>query len=147
DGPEAVFYDKVKKTLASSLKKLFSFSNALPVSVMEKKMTQLFNSIVKKHTSDDCSMVIFSKSSKSNVFKKLPRKYICEILNLPASTSKKVVDKYIIIIDTLKCNNMTCKDLAKMVHVKPKYLEKSLKKLCDLGYIVNNNNTYSISAS
>ncbi|WP_274968783.1 PP2C family serine/threonine-protein phosphatase [Succinimonas amylolytica] len=144
DGPEAVFYDKVKKTLASSLKKLFSFSKALPVSVMEKKMSELFNSIVKKHTNDDCSMIIFSNMTKNNVFNALPFNDLCDILNLSASTPKKVADKYTMIIDTLQCHNMTCKELSKIVHVKHRYLEKKLTKLCELGYIVNNNNTYGI---
>lgn len=145
DGPEAVFYDKVKKTLASSLKRLFSFSKALPVSIMEKKMTELFNSIVKKHTNDDCSMVIFSNSGKNDGFKSLSFKDKCEFLNAPASTSKKIINKYIAIIDNLKCRDMTCKELSKKVHIKPKYLENKLDRLCDLGYVVKNNQIYTIS--
>ena len=141
DGPEAVFYDKARGILAPSLKRMFLLSRLLPAPLMERKITDFFQSVVTKRTNDDCSMVIFTNLPDSEGNGEQSARS-----NLRATTSENIARKYLAIINNLSENSMTCKELAKIVHINSRYLEPTLNKLCDMGYLTcSDDGVYSVA--
>ena len=66
--------------------------------------------------------------------------------NLRATTSENIARKYLAIINNLSENSMTCKELAKIVHINSRYLEPTLNKLCDMGYLTcSDDGVYSVA--
>ena len=106
---------------------------------MERKITNFFQSVVTKHTNDDCSIVFFANLPDSNG----SNPQSCN--NLRATTSENIAMKYLSIINSLSENSMTCKELAKIVHVNCRYLEPTLNKLCDMGYLTCSDGVYSVA--
>lgn len=146
DGSESVFYKKSNSTLSDGLKKIIIMSEILPKDEIEKRLTQLFNNKVRLHTSDDCSLVCLSNVSSFSGFISLPISFKRELLRLSPATTKRIIKIYLNILDFLYYHNeQSLKIISKQVHVKPRYLEKKLEKLCRIGFVKCHNNMYRLN--
>lgn len=142
DGPESVFYSKMKKTLASGLKKIILSSKLLPTSFVENRIREFFETIAEKHTLDDCSLICFSNVDNFS-FESLSFTEKCDFLNLRA-TKRRTMRRYFAILERLFYQPLSCKELSKKVHLKPRYLEKRLQHLIKLGVVENSENLYHL---
>lgn len=142
DGPEAVFFNKQKKCLAKSLKKIIYLSSLLPNAVSKKLLQNTLEFTVKKHTSDDCSMLIFLNDEKFRGFNELSFADKCYVLNLNQFSPKRINRRFFKIIDILSNKESDVKEIALQVYLKEKYLIKYLQRLMNYGFISKNNDKY-----
>lgn len=65
DGTEASFYNKKENTLAPALRKLMALSQLLDCTCLEEEVRRSFEDVVKKNTTDDCSLVLLVEEEYS----------------------------------------------------------------------------------
>lgn len=142
DGTEAGLYNRREKKLADVIKKIMEMSIIIERKELEKLIEQSFENVVKKVTSDDCSIAILMDDyDEFKGFSKLSKHKKCELLDIGAPAPKRQLKQY---DNILECLNDTCtiKTLARKLHAKPKYLKLKLKKLSDLNFIKKSNCSY-----
>lgn len=142
DGTEASLYNKKEKKLAEVIKKIMQMTVILSPSKVEEQLQQSFENIISQATTDDCSMAILVRNcdgfkgymSLSNIQK-------CKLLKLNENVAKNKIKRYDNILMFLQ-ERKNLLQIARHIHLKPKYAKKHLDKLCSLNLMENKGNYY-----
>ena len=144
DGTEQSLYHKPSKTLADVVKKLMHRTCLIDSKVMQEQLEDAFKSVISKNTQDDCSIAILARPSKT----------LCPIDSLDFEDRQELygivkqgscVRKRVCRCDTiLEIAGVPCslKQLARRIHLKPKYTRKYVDRLISLGLLVKKGNMY-----
>ena len=143
DGTEASLYSKKEQKLADVLKKIMQRSTIASVDGLQEQLKQSFENVIVNATTDDCSIAMMVKNrgylQLSDICK-------CEVLQINAASSKKTIRRYDDILVCLQ-NEQPIYEIARKIHLKPKYVKKHIDKLCRLNFVEKNGNCYHTIAS
>lgn len=136
DGTEASLYNKKEKKLASVLKKIMNLCVTVSTEKIEEQLKESFKTTISMATMDDCSIALVVKDSNNfKGYNRLSNKEKMKILEINSlSTTKKKLNRYNQILNELK-NEKKIEEISKIIHLKPKYTKKYLKKLLMLNFI------------
>ncbi|MGN1201840.1 MAG: PP2C family serine/threonine-protein phosphatase [Eubacterium sp.] len=137
DGTEAGLYNKREKKLADVLKKIMQMTVIISADKVQEQLQHSFETIISQATMDDCSIVILMNDC--DVFKGynyLSDMEKCELINISITgrNAKKRLKRY---DDILLClqNQKSLKEVARCIHLKPKYAKKYIIRLLSLNLI------------
>lgn len=137
DGTEESLYDKRKKSLAEILKKIMESSLILDIEKLQEQLQHSFENIIREKTTDDCSIVIMTKDDSIKRYKDLSNIEKIKILNINIENKfpeKWRIKRYDNILYFLEIDG-TLEEVAKHIHLKPKYAKKYIVKLQKLNFI------------
>lgn len=140
DGTAESFYCKKDGTLAPILIKMLHRNAIIDENKMFEHIKFSFDNIVVNNTQDDCSIAIISrKCDKLADYLYLSHKEKCDLLGIEFGNNsyKKQVYKVDKIVDFLYVPR-TLEDISKRLHIKKKYVKKTLTKLINIGLIIKN---------
>lgn len=142
DGTENSLYDKKEKVLAPAIKRIMNLCTIFPESVLQEQLLDSFENIIKRNTSDDCS-IIFLVKSYDNTYFSLPIYKKSEILGLSVTCrnrNKRIIkcDKILQYLE----HEHNVNEVAKFLYLKPLYAKKYLKELCAKRMIEEKNGKY-----
>lgn len=144
DGTEQSFYHKPSKTLARVIVKLMHRTCLIGSETMKAQLEDAFTSVISKNTQDDCSIAIMARPSATLCpidglnFKERQELYgIAE----PERCAHRRVNRCdaILVITEAPCS---LKQIARRIHLKPKYTRKHVDKLISLGLLIKRGNLY-----
>lgn len=142
DGSEASLYDKRKKVPAQALKKVMEMCTYIHLEKIREHLQRDLENVIRYKTTDDCSLAILMNSDDEfKGYLNLDREQKCKLLKIKIMTSSKICKRY----------DKTCKrydnilsylqkessadELARHIHLKRKFLNKYLTKLCALNLV------------
>ncbi len=137
DGTAQSFYDKRKKTLAPAIIRLMHRTCLLDRGVMEAKLEDSFSSLISKQTQDDCSIAILARPSAAlrpvSALSFMERQELYEIVGLRCRVHRRIrlYDEILSVAE----NPHSLKQLAKKIHLRPKYAKRHIDKLLSLGLL------------
>lgn len=147
DGTEQSLYHKPTKTLSKATIKLMHRTCLTSGDIMRSQLAETLTSVISKNTQDDCSIGIMVRqhgilrqledldfNERSELFR----------INDNGVNSKKRVERYDDIVAYLETPR-TLKQIATIIHLKPKYTKKHLDRLLSAGIIVKRGSFYSKS--
>ena len=135
DGTETSLYNKKEQRLAEVIKKIMQTSTIIPSVKVEEQLKYSFENIIRNTTTDDCSIAILVKECKEfRGYIHLSNTQKCELLKLNKVASKKQIRRYDNIL-ILLLEKQSVSQIARHLHLKPKYVKKHLDKLCKLNLI------------
>ena len=144
DGAEQSLYHKQSKSLASVIVKLMHRTCLLDSGTMKSQLKDAFTSVVAKTTQDDCSIAILAR----------PSAILCSIDTLGfkerqelygIGEDQRCVHKRVNRCDAILAITETpcsIKQIAKKIHLKPKYARKHIDRLVSLGLLSKKRNHY-----
>lgn len=145
DGTEQSLYHKQSKTLAKVVVKLMHRTSLIAEETMELRLEEDFTSVISKRTQDDCSIAILVRPSATlKPFDLLNFKERKELYGLAESQGCSVhrrVKRYDKILMATKAP-CSLKQIARMIHLKPKYAKKHIARLITLGLVARDGNVY-----
>lgn len=144
DGTEQSLYHKPTHKLADVVKKLMHRTCLIDNTVMHAQLTEAFNAVIARNTQDDCSIAILAR----------PSKVLCPVDELSFEERQKLygisglghrinrrVYRYDAILE-LAVEPRSHKQIAKSIHLKPRYAKKHIKKLISLGLLKKQKGLY-----
>lgn len=136
DGTEASLYRRQDKYLAPVLKKVMKLCAILPESVVRDQLQKSFETVIRNATRDDCSIAILSQGGDDARYFDLPMREKQALLQINGDmpNAKKRMQRYETILKMLVSPHNR-NQIAKAVHIKPKYIKKHLDRLMQLGLI------------
>ncbi|MCM1024580.1 MAG: protein phosphatase 2C domain-containing protein [Prevotella sp.] len=136
DGSEASLYDKRKKVPAQALKKVMDMCTYIRLDKIQEHLQRDFENTIRYKTTDDCSIAILMNSDDEfKGYLSLNKKQKCRLLQIKGNSRDAVYNRYDDILSYLRTES-GADELAKHIHLKPKYLKRNyLKKLCDLNFV------------
>lgn len=142
DGPEARLYSKQENKLADVLKKIMHMSTIISIDKIQEQVRQSFESTIIKETTDDCSMAMLVKTNDSfKGYLKLSNKGKRELLKIKFASPKKIIRRYDDLLVYLQ-NKRSIHQIARKIHLKPKYAQRYIDKLRMLNFIEKNSGYY-----
>lgn len=142
DGTETSLYDKKEHKLADILKKIMLMSTIISADKVEEQLKQSFENVIINATTDDCSIAMLVKTNDDfKGYLRLDNKQKCKFLEINSGTSKKIIRRYDEILVYLQ-NKQSVSQIARKIHLKPKYIKKYINKLYMLNLIEKNGNCY-----
>lgn len=140
DGTEASMYNKQEYKLAPGIKRIMHLCQTTDVTKIQEQLTQSFESTIKMATTDDCSIVIITKSNGFAGYNSLNESQKAELLGFEKYTIRQL-NKYNDIIRYAQ-TPISLNELSKLMHLKPKYIKTAIDKLITSGYLYENNGKY-----
>ena len=137
DGTEQSLYHKPSKRLAAVVKKLMHRTCLIDREVMRAQLEAAFQSVVLKNTQDDCSIAILARPSKTLCpIHALDFKERQELYGIVRSVRciKRLVFRYDTVLATTN-EPRSFKQIARNIHLKPKYAKRHVEKLVSLGLL------------
>lgn len=137
DGTEQSLYHKSTKKLADVVKELMHRTCLIDSEVMHAQLTDAFSSVIARNTQDDCSIAILARPSKvlctidALSFKE--RQSLYEISSSGRRINRQV-SRYDAIL-ALTDEPRSLQQIARNIHLKPKYTKKCIEKLVSLGLL------------
>ncbi len=129
DGTENVLYDKKKKCIINSVKKIMNLVRTIKPDTINKLIEDFLTNSVKTNTLDDCSIAVMVENENDDFFL-LDNHMKSEILSIyPYSKKAKSRIKYYDKIIKILRTPHYAQDLAPILHIKKKYVYKRLNKL------------------
>lgn len=142
DGTEASLYSKKERKLADVLKKIMQMSTIVPADKVEEQLKQSFENVIINATTDDCSIAMLVKTDAAfKGYLRLNNEQKCKLLRINSGTPKKIIRRYDDILIYLQ-NKHSILQIARMIHLKPKYTKKYVNKLCMLNLIEKDGSCY-----
>ena len=138
DGTETSLYSKKERKFANVLKKIMQMSTIIPTDKVQEQLKQSFENVIINATTDDCSIAMLVKTDdnfKGYLF--LENKQKCKLLGIKNGLPKKVI-KIIRRYDDILLhllNKQSVSQIARKIHLKPKYTKKYIDKLYMLNFI------------
>lgn len=144
DGTEQSLYHKPTKTLASIIVKLMHRTCLLDSGTMKAQLDDAFASVISRNTQDDCSIAILARPSAvlcPVTALALPqRKALYGVQGLDRRADKRVKRfDAILVITKTPC---PIRQLAREIHLRPKYAQKHADRLVELGLLVKRQGLY-----
>lgn len=144
DGTEQSLYHKPSKTLAGVIIKLMHRTCLIGSKTMKAQLEDAFTSVISKNTQDDCSIAILARpSAMLRPIDTLDFKERQELYGIakPEPCVHRRVNRYdaILVISETPCS---LKQIARKIHLKPKYAKKHIDRLILLGLLVKRENLY-----
>lgn len=145
DGTETSLYSKKERKLADVLKKIMQMSTVISTNKVQEQLKQSFENVIIQATTDDCSIVImvndidgFSGYTNLSDYEK------CTLLkiNANAKSIKKQIRRYDDILDYLQ-QGRTLIELSRHIHLKAKYTQKYISRLCSSHLVEKNGTIYN----
>ena len=129
DGTETSFYNKRNKALSPSLARLTRLASVCNPDYMTQKLNGSFEDLVKQQTSDDCSIVLMSRSFGSGGYMDFSEKDKCEFLGLANTRASRKrlrsFDKALTVLQSWG----TYRAIKRRLHLRGKKLDRILKRL------------------
>lgn len=144
DGTAESFYHKQTKSLAAVLKKFVAWTAILTKDKMTELVEDSFEKVIRMKTQDDCSIAIVTLADSYQVFANLEDAEKLNLLEIRAKRPTKQLKRYNAIFEGLQ-QPKTLKQIAKYVHLKPKFLKRKLNFLLKKGLIMKENNVYMLN--
>lgn len=142
DGTETSLYSKKERKLADVLKKIMQMSTIVSVDKVQEQLKQSFENVIINATTDDCSIAMLVKTNDAfKGYLNLDSKQKCKLLGINSGKSKKIIMRYDDILVYLQ-NKQSILQIARKIHLKPKYTKKYINRLCMLNFIEKNGNCY-----
>jgi hypothetical protein len=145
DGTEHSLYHKPTKTLAKSTIKLMHRTCLTNSKVMRSQLVEMLSTVISKNTQDDCSIAIlarpFGKLRPLEDMSFDERRELFRISYKDKQLDKRVT-RYDYIVELLM-TEMTLKQVARDIHLKPKYAKRHLDRLVNVGLISKCGTLYS----
>lgn len=142
DGTETSLYSKKERKLADVLKKIMQLSTIISVDKVQEQLKQSFENVLINATTDDCSIAILVKTNDAfKGYLRLDNEQKRELLGINSNTSKKARRRYDDILVYLQ-DKQSVSQVARRIHLKPKYTRKYIEKLCILNFIEKNGSCY-----
>ena len=137
DGTEQSLYNKKGNALSPAIIKLMQRNIILDEGAMCEQLDSTFKNVIITRTHDDCSIALLSRENGILHF-------LCEfdlaekcdlygIMNCDRHAIKRIA-RYDMILELLQ-KPSTCKMISNKIHLKPKYTNRHLKKLCEVGLV------------
>lgn len=144
DGTEASLYNKRQKTLAVVLSRLMQNAAEIEPSAMNAQLEDSFLEVVRKSTTDDCSMVMMVEDSgRFPGYQNLTVNEKRDLLHIhPNATAPRKQSRRYDQILALLVTPQSLRALSRKIHLKPRYTRKHLEKLLDLNLIEERNDLY-----
>ena len=135
-------YNKKERKLADVLKKIMQMSTIVPADKIEEQLKQSFENVIINATTDDCSIAMLVKTDAAfKGYLRLNNEQKCKLLGIGSGTPKKIIRRYDDILICLK-DKQSVSQIARMIHLKPKYTKKYVNKLCMLNFIEKDGSCY-----
>ena len=137
DGTEQSLYHKPTQKLADVVKKLMHRTCLIDSEVMHAQLTDAFSSVISRNTQDDCSIAILARPSQvlcpidALSFKE--RQDLYEIVSSGRCINRQI-SRYDAIL-ALTDEPRSLQQIARSIHLKPKYAKKRIEKLVSLGLL------------
>lgn len=142
DGTEASLYNKREKKLADVLKKIMNLCVVIGEEKIEEQLISSFESTIKQATTDDCSIILMVNDNGTfSGYNNLEKEKKIKLLNLNNNVPRKQLKRYDEILKNLQ-NGQTLKNIAKIIHLKPKYIRRYLERLLQLNLIEKRGRLY-----
>lgn len=149
DGTEQSLYHKPTKKLADVVKKLMHRTCLIDSEVMDAQLTDAFNSVIAKNTQDDCSIAILARPSKVlcpiTTLSLKERLDLYEITSLGHWINRPGVRYQVLRYDAILAftdEPHSLQQIARSIHLRPKYTKKHIKKLVVLGLLEEQKGIY-----
>ena len=144
DGTEQSLYHKQKKTLADVVVKLMHRTCLIGEEILKNQLEDAFTSVISKNTQDDCSIAIIAKPSKTlGDIETIPFEKRQEMYGIPTQerSARKRVNSFDEILSATK-TPCVLKQIAKQIHINPRYAQKRVDKLIAMGFLEKKGNMY-----
>ncbi len=144
DGTEQSLYHKSSKTLASVIVRLMHRTTLIDGKTMWFKLEEALESVVSKRTQDDCSLAILARPSTSlPPLDMLDCRERQKLYGMAESGRRmlKRTERYDAILAIVK-EPCSLEQIARGIHLKPKYARKHVDKLVSQGLIVKRASLY-----
>lgn len=146
DGTENSFYNKREKRLSSSLARLLKLTAICDESVMEERLLQVFENLVKHKTTDDCSIVLMAYVATGVGFHDLSKQAKCDTLELPQiRKSFRRLEAFDSILGVVK-KWVSPSMIAHRLHLRPKKVQRCLRRLNKAGLLQTREDGFCKSA-
>lgn len=144
DGTEYSLYHKPSNKLADVIKRLMHRTCLIDNNVLTAQLTDSFNAVISKNTQDDCSIAILARTSK--VLCPIEALSLNERMKLYGierfvHCAKRRAFRYDTILKLTK-ESRSPKQIARSIHLKPKYAKKQVEKLVLLGLLIKKQGNY-----
>lgn len=142
DGAEISLYNKKENKLSDGLKKIIKMSNFIDAKILEEQLKRTFENVITKATTDDCSIVIMARKNETfKGYKNLSISDKCRVLEIGDNTSRKIVNRYDIMLEYL-VEKKTLNQIAQKLRIKAKYARKYVEKLRKMNYVEKEGRLY-----
>lgn len=109
---------------------------------IEEQLQQSFAMVVSQATTDDCSIaILMDDRDEFKGFMKLSHCEKCTLLKIKSNSSKKRIKRYSDILLFLQ-KGQSLVNVARYIHLKPKYAKRYVQKLCELNLIEKTDHSY-----
>ncbi len=144
DGTEHSLYNKKSNTISPAIIKLMQRNIILDKDAMCEQLDSTFKNVISTRTHDDCSIALLSRESgvlhPLYEFDFAEKCYLYGITGCDRRTIKRIA-RYDLILELLQ-KPSTCKAISDKIHLKPRYTERHLKKLCVMGLVKYTDGVY-----
>lgn len=143
DGTEASLYNKREKSLAPVLKKIMDLSHIMNVECLQNEMKKSFENVIKKSTTDDCSLIILVEDDYSfRGYRYLNEDQKRAYLGIGDSIYvRNRIKRYDELLEFLKTpKNLS--QISKRIFLKKKYCRKHIDLLMKRNMVVAKNGRY-----
>lgn len=142
DGTEVSLYNKKEKKLADVIKKIMNHCLLILPEKVEEQLRAGFEAAVRQATGDDCSMILMVEDREPfKGYSNLAPAEKARLLSLPVFARPRRLRRYDTILHGLE-SGQTLGELAKILHLKPKYTKKYLKRLAGMNFIERRGEKY-----
>lgn len=137
DGTEKSLYYKTTKKLAEVVKKLMHRTCLIDSEMMHAQLMEAFSTVISRNTQDDCSIAILARPSEALCpvealgFKE--RQDLYRIVSMGRCINRQVYRCDAILKFADKPRSL--QQIARSIHLKPKYAKKHVEKLVSLGLL------------
>lgn len=142
DGTEISLYNKREKRLASILKTIMDMVILIQLDALEKKLHHTFENVIRQNTTDDCGIAMLIKGNNDfkgyRYFSSVEKGILLQVIGRSA---KKRIMQYDTILEFLT-DSHSLLDVARHLHLKPRYAKKRLNRLCKLNLLVEEEKRY-----
>ncbi len=143
DGTGSSFYDKRDGSLASGLKKMMKLSRIMDRDCLEDEIIRSFETEVKNHTMDDCSLVfVVAEDASFQGYSSLKREEKERLLGYEKRRlSRKRLQRFDSILSYLRTPHALC-SISRKIHLREKYTRKYMEILLSRHLIVQDHGKY-----
>ena len=142
DGTEASLYNKQKKHLSESLKKIIILNGILSPEKIQNQLQRSFDTVIRDATTDDCSIVILMDDKGSfRGYRYLTYDKKRTFLGLDSQTKNVIIRQYDSILNYLR-EKHTIQQIAKHLRIKQPLTKRRVYRLCKLNYLESRDGYY-----
>lgn len=144
DGAAVSFYSKKQKKFSNVISKIFTQSKFTPEATMNEMLTESFEMYVKQKTTDDCSLISMTYTQDGGSYQSLTQEEKELLFSSIHYTKHCSIKKFDRIVHQLQ-SPLTLKQLVKRLHMKRRYVKRSLQALQGLGIIIADRGNYRLA--